>query len=625
MCGIFGQLERRLDPGVCERFVPAALRALDHRGPDGKGFIIDDQCLLGHTRLAIIDLSESGAQPRRSSSGASLMTFNGELYNFVELKKALVTPTGGWKSTSDTEVLLEALEQHGIPALARMNGMFAFAWWRPRERELVLVRDRFGKKPLYWLRTSSGGIRFASEIGALFSDGAAARTSADRIAEFLQYGYNLAPRTSFEGVESVAPGHLLRAKLGDDGTLDVRIERYWELPPYAPDPEDGFGSWVEEVGATLKDAVAIRMRADVPVGAFLSGGVDSSIVSLLASRATGGPLRTVTTDFPEKAFSESAYAEEVARHIGAHHRRLLIEPPSPDDVDDLVGIYGDLMGDISALLAIAVSRAAREHVKVALTGDGGDESMAGYVRYFQSLDASARAGALPSSLRRAASAAGEHFPVWLRGDSRVALFGADLPRAFASTVRQFPSRSTVPLMRGPLSQPVEPVLAALERHSDRPPLLRMMAADAETYIPGDTNPCLDRASMSVGLELRCPFLDHRLYELVSRARPEWLVDDRGAKRALRHLYASELPPAVFTRSKMGFQVPIMPWFRGESLAKMTDRILDRGSRLYDVLDRRAVEKMVHGFRLRLHRSAGRIWLLLVLDAWLSRWRPTLTN
>lgn len=348
MCGIFGQLELRPNAPGREGLLTRASGRLRHRGPDGAGTFVDAYCALGHTRLKVIDPSPAAMQPMRSSSGRSAITYNGELFNYLELRAQLDVPVGGFRSSSDTEVLLEALEQRGLDALRSFNGMFAIAWWRPEERELVLIRDRLGKKPLYWTRLPGGALRFGSEISAVLCDGTRPRTSTDRIAEFLQYGYNLGPRTSFSDVESVPPGHFLRAKVRDD-RIDISIERYWALPPYEPSQPSDFRAWVDELDATLSNSVKIRLRADVPLGIFLSGGIDSSVVALLASRELGSGLRTMTVDFAEKEFSEAAYAEEVAQTLKADHRRVEADAPTVDDVANIVATYGELHGDVSAL------------------------------------------------------------------------------------------------------------------------------------------------------------------------------------------------------------------------------------------------------------------------------------
>lgn len=623
MCGIFGQLDPAASPEARQRFATLAGAAVRHRGPDARGTFDDGDCLLGHARLSILDLSEAAAQPMRSASGRSVLVYNGELYNFVELRAALSSPEGGWRTSSDTEILLEAVERSGTKALDDFLGMFSFALWRPDDRELLLVRDRLGKKPLYWARTPRGGVRFASEVQALLADGVIrAKTSTDRIAEYLQYGYNLAPRTSFEGIESLEPGQLVRAKLRDDGSVEIRTERWWQLPAYEPAAPLAHDAWHDELQAIVEDAVRIRLRSDVPLGALLSGGVDSSIIALLA-RKHQEDLQTITIDFDQPEFSEAAYAEEVARHVGTSHRRIAIAPPTVADLNSVVEIFGELHGDVGTLPTLAACRGLREIVTVALAGNGGDEVMAGYVRYLRVLDALEKTKRVPGAARRAFSASASLYPSWLRGDGRLALYGNDVADVYASTMRQFPARRLSPLLRRSPRAWTDPTVAAATRYADRPALLQMMATDAVTYIPGDLNVSLDRASMSVALEMRCPFLDHRLFELIARGRPEWFIEGGRGKLPLRKLYAPSLPGAVFTRRKAGFAPPVEHWFRaGGELADRKDALLRGRAAIHDVLDRGAIARQVRAFDLRLHRNAGRLWNLLVLDTWLERWKPS---
>jgi asparagine synthase (glutamine-hydrolysing) len=615
VCGILGQLDpfARVDASRHE-FVQRGVALLRHRGPDGDRIVDLRNLTVGHCRLSIIDLSDDASQPMRSSSGQSLLVTNGELYNYLELRRELAPPARGWRTSGDTEVMLEAFEQRGVDAIHDFNGMFAFALWTGSE--LVLGRDRLGEKPLYWTRTASGSFRFASEIGALLTPDTARRTSPGRIAEFLQYGYNLAPRTSFLGIHALPPAHLLRVKAREHD-VQVTLERYWDVPPHDVREGSTFESWTEEFGETLASSVEMRLRADVPLSVFLSGGVDSSIVTALASRFGRERFRAVTIDLADPAMSEGTYAREVAAHLGVNADVIHVDPPSLDDIGAFIVRYGELHGDMSAFASLAAARAARRVARVALTGDGSDELLGGYSRYRMAIEGAARARSWPRPFSSFVKHASNRFPPWLRGDGRLALFRRDVAQAYLGIVRQFPSTCTPPLFASPPGAWPDPLGEALERHAGRPPLHQLTMADFDTYIPGDTLPNLDRASMSVGLELRCPFLDHRLFELVSRAEPDWLANDTQVKRPLRHLFASELPERVFSRPKLGFTVPALEWFRGPGAPKLVARLRDPSARIYDILDRRAVLRVLQGFDLRLHRALARVWYLVVLNAWLE--------
>lgn len=614
MCGLFGQLSWRVTTDDLSN-ADRGLKRLQHRGPDGEGLWSDAHCILGHRRLSIVDLSPSGAQPMKSSSGRSVIVFNGEVYNHHELRSQQPTPCGGWRGTSDTEVLIERLEAQPETALDGVIGMFAFALWRPAERELLLARDRLGEKPLFYALTSDHRLVFASELPPLLeTPGVRRRSSPALLAEYLQQGYLNAPRTPFLDIHVLPPAHRMRARLRD-GRVELAIERYWDLAGGERFPRSE-ADWRDEFCATVQSAARLAMRSDVPVSGLLSGGVDSSVVCLLAARASGGNLRTLTVD-QGGASSEVPYAKDVAAHIGAENEVVPLEPVTQDHVDTVALLYPELNGDASALAALAVCRAVRRHAKVVLTGDGGDELGGGYSRYPEVLRRTASAERRPRAVRAAAAFVGARWPSWMRGEHRLASL-TPLRHPYAAHVAMYPTRAAPPVLSACPSL-VEPVDEALARHSRAPPLLRMMLADAETYIPGDTLLTLDRASMSVGLELRAPLLDYRLFELLRAARDEFIVDARGTKRAFRLAFSQQLPAAVFTRRKAGFSVPLDAWVRGLPL----EDLLNPRVPWTELFDRRQLLRLLRGYRLGVNRHAGRVWQLAVLMRWLELWRPTL--
>jgi len=626
MCGIFGELcvvgadhERRA-------FAETAAFALRHRGPDGSGLWQDDHCQLGHQRLSIIDLSTRAAQPMLSASRRSHLVFNGEIYNYLELRSRIDPPVGGFRSTSDSEVLLELLDQRGLAALQETIGMFAIALWRPADGELWLIRDRLGKKPLYWARTRDGRLRFASELGAVLADGAVAReTTLDRLAEYLQLGYVAAPRSGIVAVQAVPPGHVLRARVAS-GKITERLERWWDLPP--PTSARKFrnsNEFNECFDATLRNAVEIRMRSDVPLGAFLSGGIDSSVISLLSAQAIPGKLKTFTVDFDEAGWSEGPFAAEVARHIGAEHESLRLSSGSLSSLGDLASIYGDLHGDSSAIPTVALCRAARERVTVAVAGDGGDELLGGYTRYASTLATAEIARRVPApALAVARRLAGRRPMAWVRGATRVARLFGDPDQLYPLEMRAYVGQAWPMVLSSSGSEPWrDPVGDALRQQRGRPPLFRLMACDAKTYLPEDILVKVDRASMAFGLEVRAPLLDHRLFELVMQAAPEWLASNEGPKRPLRQLFGARLPSAVFRRAKMGFGVPLVDWLRRDP--SQTRALLDRAAPVAGVLNRAAVRRLLLSHHLGLRDESLRIWRLLMLAAWFELWRPNVTD
>ncbi len=619
MCGIYGELSVQPDEAARGRFATSADAFLCHRGPDGGGTWTDSRCLLGHRRLAIIDLSDRASQPYSSASRRTVVAFNGEIYNYLELRRAMAPPAGGWRTESDTEVLTEGLEREGERALRDLVGMFAIAVWSPQDGELLLIRDRLGKKPLYYTR-SNGVLRFASEFGALIDRPDLRRTSDDRIAEFLQHGSIAAPRTGFVDVHALPPAHILRARCGTDG-ISVRIDRYWTLPERRVDTDAA--AWLEEFRATFEDAVRIRLRSDVPIGAFLSGGVDSSVVSLVARKHVDN-LRTFTVDFEDVAFSEGRFANDVAARIGSTHTELKLGP-TDIDMSLLVRTYGDLQGDPSAVPTMAVTREMRRHVTVALSGDGGDELLGGYERYHIAMRQVARSRAMPPLLRRAAELLGNAWPVWLRGAARLKLVSSNLDELYGRLMRLWVDLWPSVLVGERRRSWPNAVAASLKNWESRPALLRMMACDMDTYLPDDILVKVDRASMAVGLEVRAPLLDHRLFELVSRSEPEWLLDDGGAKRPLRELYSAALPDHVFKRPKMGFGVPLAPWLTDRRLRAAESNLLDRSNGLSALLDASEVRRLLGMYRFGMHRARGHIWRLLWLGEWFDQWRPSLVS
>jgi asparagine synthase (glutamine-hydrolysing) len=621
MCGIFGELKGSEGVAGTEAFERAAAQALAHRGPDGNGTWRDRRCLLGHTRLAIIDLSTGASQPMTSASGETHVAFNGEIYNYLELRARSTPPTHGWRSASDTEVLVEMLDCTGLDAVRSWLGMFSVAAWQPRRGELWLIRDRLGKKPLYWARTREGGLRFASELGALLVDGAVPReTTPDRLAEFLQHGYVAAPRTGLCGVSVVPAGCWLRARVTPSG-VETTLERYW-APPKPGRLDADRGAWLEEFEATLRDAVRIRLRSDVPLGAFLSGGVDSSVVSLLASELGTGRLRTFTVDFEHDQWSEGKFGAEVAARLGTEHTVLRVDASCAARVDEIVAVYGDLHGDSSAIPTLALCRETRRHVTVALSGDGGDEMLGGYGRYARAVDAVARAARWPAYALRAARWIGARMPWCARGSARLGRWSAELDAYYASGFLAYAPHPWPPVLDPRLRGDwPDGVTAALLAERERSPLQRLMACDVATYLPEDILVKMDRASMAVGLEVRSPLLDHRLCELAMRADPRWLTDGAATKLPLRALYKGRLPGTVFGRQKMGFGVPLQHWLRGDLDAMARDRLLRASGASAGVLHRGAVRRLLASHRSGQRDESGRIWRLLVLDAWLERWRP----
>lgn len=616
MCGIAGST-RASGP------ILAAMGArLGHRGPDAAATWAEADGAAGfaHTRLRVIDLSERANQPMVSASGRYVLVYNGEIYNYRELRRELEAAGGRFRSDSDSEVLLELLARDGAAALGRLVGMFAFALWDKERRELLLVRDRLGIKPLVYAALADGGLAFASEIEALSAHpGIDLGLDPAALSQYLACLYVPAPLTIRRGIRKLAPGHLLRWR---DGKIE--IEGYWR-PRFAGERRLDEGEAVEEVLPAVRRAVIDRLVADVPVGCFLSGGADSSVVAALMAaeaRARGGPaLRTFTMAFDEPAYDESAEARRVAGLIGSEHTELRARPGMISRLDAIVRAFGEPFGNPTAFLIDDLSEQARRHVTVALVGDGGDEVFAGYPRYRGGLWAKPYRR-LPSWVRRGLiaplagllpeSTSGRH---GLRRLREFAL-GATLPEAemYASWVEYFSPEERRRLL-GLDAAPARPIAEVYRQAGGADPLDAMQQTDLLTFLPGNLLAYGDAMSMRHALELRLPLIDHRLVDLVGRLAPRVRVRG-GMKGLLKAVARRLLPPEVVDRPKRGFNPPLGVWLKGE-LAPLIDERLSPATMASCGIDWAPVAALIQEFRRGRRDHSLKLWSLLVLDAWRS--------
>jgi asparagine synthase (glutamine-hydrolysing) len=625
MCGIAGFFDpdRRIDPATYDRTAGAMADRLAHRGPDGRGVWSDPAAgiALGFRRLAILDLSPAGDQPMHSSDGRVVLVFNGEIYNHRELRRALDAETRiDWRGRSDTEVLAEAIARWGMArTLERANGMFAIAAWERGDRRLHLARDRLGEKPLYfgWL---GGTLAFASELKALRQHPSwQGRLDHGAVALFLSYAYVPAPWSAFEGVCKLLPGHVATFA---SGSRAVEEKAYWSAPeradaaaarPFRGTAAEG----AEALQALVDDAVALRLESDVPLGAFLSGGIDSSTVLAAMRRATGAPVRSFCVGFPQ-GFDEAPFAASVARHLGTEHTTLAADETAlMATLPDLARIYDEPFADPSQLPTVLLCRSTREHVTVSLSGDGGDELFGGYDRYTRAARAWRRLEARPLAVRRALRAGAalldgrDERP--LRRLRRRLENGAhetpeSLYRDYVTNWRPGDGMTRLVPSASPADRPLAGASLALEQ--------RLMLRDAVTYLPDDLLVKIDRASMSCGLEVRAPLLDHRIAEFAWSLPPALTVEG-GGKTLLRQMLADRVPRALVDRPKQGFDPPLARWLR-EGLRPWADALLAP-----DRLKRRGlVEPGLVARRWRAHREGRRnwaraLWPILMLEAWLD--------
>jgi asparagine synthase (glutamine-hydrolysing) len=582
MCGIAGLvLERGETESALRQRVSIMNTAIAHRGPDGEGIWVDAAAgvALAQRRLAIVDLSETGAQPMVSASGRHVMTYNGEIYNFRELRDALEAEGLTFRGTSDSEVLLEAWDRWGAErTLAALNGMFAIAIWDCKERKLTLVRDRFGIKPLLWRRDGEG-LFFASELKALLKDPACPRAiDPSSVAAYLRQGAVPAPWTILKDVHKLEPGSLLTWRPGDR----PMIRSFWSpLAAMVKGQENltpaSFETLASEAETLIGDAVERQMIADVPLGACLSGGIDSSLVVALMQQRAGRKIETFTVGFEEPAWDESPHAEAVARHLGTRHTTLKASGPAVRSlVPEIAEIYDEPFSDSSQLPTLLLCRLIRQHVKVALSGDGGDETFAGYERYDWGLKLEQYRQRYPAPLRQMANKAIARLPVTLL-DGAAYLMGAGgyhpghrLKRAarlgataaFIDGYRQFLNQTVDP--QAILVHPGEHHPEAYRKEKvmeGLAPLQRMQTIDATSYLPDDILVKVDRASMSAGLEVRVPLLDHRIWEWSARLPGGMQRSGGKGKAVLKAVVVKHVPLALLDRPKAGFAVPLADWLR----------------------------------------------------------------
>jgi asparagine synthase (glutamine-hydrolysing) len=598
VCGIAGLYSPTAAPNP--ELVDAMRAAIVHRGPDEGSTDAFDHCVLGHQRLKVIDL-RTGYQPVTNEAGDVVAVFNGEAYNFQALREELRGHE--IRGTGDTPVLPHLYEESGPRFVERLHGMFALALWDSSRQRLVLARDRLGKKPLLWTRLPDGTLAFASELKALLRLPNLTRDiDLPALDAYLALQYVPGDITALRGVRKVPPGHVLIVEGGEE-----RLERYWEPRPAEPSRSDD--EWLERLRLSVGAAVRRRLIADVPLGALLSGGIDSSIVVALMAEASVEPVRTFTVGFADERYDERAYARAVAQRYGTVHEELALEADIAATLPRFAAAFDEPLGDEAALPTFLIAEQARRHVTVALAGDGGDEAFAGYERYV----AHGLAQRVPGPAARVGAAALWRLPA-ARREPRSPLFRAarfldvagSTPRErYGRLMEVFPLELRRQLWSdGSLAEPVrlEPT---------RPDIAGLQLLDLRTYLPGDLLLKADIASMAHSLELRSPLLDHEVVEL-GLALPDRLkARGREGKVALRRAFAAELPPEVAERGKTGFGVPLGRWFRddlrelaGDALA--TDRGWFRPETVTRLLDEHVSGRRDHGHRL---------WCLLMLELW----------
>ncbi len=619
MCGIAGivQFDRGpVDAALLDRMTDI----LRHRGPDGRGTVTLGSVGLGHRRLSIIDLA-AGAQPMSTSDGCVWISFNGEIYNYRALRAEYRSRGYHFRTSSDTEVILAAYEADGIDCLRRLRGMFAFAIWDTRRQTLFLARDRLGIKPLVY-SYRDGRLLFASELKALLQDPSTPRTlDWQALHDYLTLLYVPSPRTIFSAISKLEPGTYLQLSPDRDPTL----HRYWTLE-FAPDLSVQEERWVEGLSAQLQEAIQLHMVSDVPVGAFLSGGLDSSAVVAHMTALDGSRVRTFAVGFDDDAFNELDDARIVARHLGTEHHETIVKPDALEVLPSLAWQFDEPFADSSAIPTYYVARATRDHVTVALTGDGGDEAFAGYTRYARAnrlhhlMDLSPLLLLRPF-LRLAAGAV----PRGMRGRGTLAMLGAPPLDRYMTMVTYQDQASLTRLLdrdaRHTLAHlPSSAYLHDRIRQLKAPDYIsRLQALDFRTYLPEDILTKVDRTSMLVSLEARVPLLDHVLLEFLARAPASLKLRATQSKYLLRRAVAVRLPDHTLTRRKMGFALPLRDWLRRELYDFTRDLLLAGDAETRWLLNTPEVARLLEEHRTGRRNYTSQLWSLVVLEQWARQW------
>jgi asparagine synthase (glutamine-hydrolysing) len=635
MCGIAGFLSEDPTPGraALEARLWRMITPLRHRGPDDDGVWTDGRAGLAHVRLSIIDVSAAGHQPMATADGSVWITYNGEIYNFAEMGRELAALGYRFRSRTDTEVIVNGWHAWGPRSFSRLRGMFAFGLWDRSTRRLILARDRLGKKPLYWARTPTGLI-FGSEIKALLAwPDLRCEPDLSAIDHFLALQYVPSPLTAFAGINKLPAAHFMSIAVAEDGRLgEPELVRYWELPrPAASSAPRKMAELRRELAARLEEAVRLRLISDVPLGAFLSGGVDSSAVVAMMARAGGGPVKTFSIGFADSRYDETGYAHMVAQRYATDHRELVIEPDAVAVLPRLVWHYGEPFADPSAVPTWYVSELARREVTVALTGDGGDEAFLGYSRY-KAMHWLAQLDRVPQAGREGLALLAGLAPAQLQRRLKLRQIRAMLSSSASSPAHRYlpaiaffgeddKAEGYGEAMQGFLGCGAASLLAPY--FGDRDGLVAgANRADIHTYLPDDLMVKIDVAGMAHGLEARSPLLDHELMEWAA-ALPYPVRMKRGVLKALfKSAMEPYLPRAILHRSKRGFGCPIDRWFRGELKDMAYDVLLSQSARQRGLFRPDYVRRLLDEHCTHCFDHQNRLWALLMLELWFRMWIDT---
>ena len=623
MCGIVGFVNRR---GAADREVVEGMNcAIVHRGPDEDGFYVKDNVALGMRRLSIIDLA-SGQQPIRNRDGSKWIVYNGEIYNYRELRKGLEERGHQFYTNSDTEAIVHLYDEFGEGCLEHLRGMFAFAIWDERAKSLFLARDRVGKKPILYSHQPNGDLIFGSEFQALLKHPSISReVDYEAIDSYLSYLCVPAPLTAFKSIRKLEPGHWLRWKGGV-----IETKRYWQ-PDFSKKIKISEGEAIEETLRIVGEATKMRLISEVPLGAFLSGGVDSSIVVALMARESSQPVKTFSIGFEEQDYSELKYARRVAEHVGAEYNEFTIRPNALEVLPTLVEHYGEPYADPSAIPTYYVSRESRKYVTVALNGDGGDESFVGYERHV-AMKYAELYKKLPAPLRRSLiEPALGAIPAPTNFRNRFVRFqrflrAASMPKAerYFAWLSTFDDEAKGELYTRDLasrangSSPIVYLEKNIGKSNGKGIIDASLLADLMHYLPNDLLVKVDIASMANSLEARSPLLDHKVIEFAASLPENIKQSGTETKSLLKKVAARLVPRDVIYRQKMGFAVPIKYWLGNELQEFTRDILLSEKARSRGLFNGDVVERLIDEQRRDAKDNSWKIWTLLMLELWFQR-------
>ena len=620
MCGITGKIylnkERNIDPNELKQMTDT----LHHRGPDDEGFYINKNIGLGFRRLSIIDLN-TGHQPLTNKNGSKWIVFNGEIYNFLEQREVLKQKGYSFKTKTDTEVILKLYEEYGVNCLQYLRGMFAFAIWDNNKQQLFCARDRFGIKPFYYY-TDKDKFVFGSEIKAILKSGDIDKTlSYDALDSYFAFGYITSDLSIYKKIKKLQPAHYLLLSFNDKVTLEIK--RYWEIR-FEPDYSKTENQWSEEIESALSETVKLHMISDVPLGAFLSGGIDSSSVVAMMAKHSTQPIKTFSIGFKEKKFNELEFAREVAKKYNCEYHEQIVEPEAISLLPKLVSAYDEPFADSSAIPTYYVSKLAREYVTVALSGDGGDELFAGYDDYNSFNKMYSYPFNFKSPLFNKLIWGNLHKLIPERGKGKSTSYILSKNKEYMGAYGTLYSKNErCKLILGNYSASND----AGASESFREEILRnaisddfisrLQNLDMQTYLVDDILTKVDRASMMNSLETRVPLLDHKFAELSFQIPWNYKLKGKNQKYILKLAMSANLPTSILNHPKQGFAIPLSLWFKNDLSEYVNDTLLSPSSLLSSYLNKNYVRKIIEN-KTRIGDFPTRIWSLLFFEEWLKQ-------